>query len=399
MLTQKPAKPYDDFPLFPHATKRWAKKIKGKTHYFGPWSDPQAAMARYLAERDDLQAGRVPRAVLNNGNGPAIRDLCNSFLTSKKLLVENNELSARQFADYFGICERLVDTFGRERLVSDLRSEDFDKLRAKLARGTKIKSVGVVTLANLVRLSRIVFKFGFDSDLIDKPVKFGPGFKAPAKKLLRADRHARPLRMLEAEQLRTIITAANPPMKAMVLLGINCGFGNTDCAKLPHTAIDLDGGWITFPRPKTAVLRRCPLWPETVKALRDTLDKRPQPKREEFAGLVFLTKSGRPYVRSGSVGNGIDGLGAEFARLLKRLELNRDRLGFYALRHTFETIAGASRDQIATSAIMGHAPHAGDMASVYRERIDDDRLKAVADHVRHWLWPETITTTATTKTE
>jgi hypothetical protein len=25
------------------------------------------------------------------------------------------------------------------------------------------------------------------------------------------------------------------------------------------------------------------------------------------------------------------------------------------------------------------------MASVYRERIDDDRLRAVVEHVRHWL--------------
>ena len=45
---------------------------------------------------------------------------------------------------------------------------------------------------------------------------------------MRKARAANGQRMFEAAELRKIIDAASQPLRAMVLLGINCGFGQTD---------------------------------------------------------------------------------------------------------------------------------------------------------------------------
>src|SRR5205085_1171870 len=93
----KPAKPYPDFPLFPHATGRWAKKIRGKMHYFGPWSDPDGALKKYLEQKDALHAGRKPRA---DQGAVTVKELANAFLNHKQALMDAGELSPRTIEDY-----------------------------------------------------------------------------------------------------------------------------------------------------------------------------------------------------------------------------------------------------------------------------------------------------------
>jgi integrase len=389
-LNGKPAKPYPDFPLFPHMTRRWAKKIRGKLHYFGPWADWQAALKKYQEQKDDLHAGRTPGV---QGDGLTVRELLNRFLTSKKLLVDAGELATRTFSDYRMTCDRISASFGLTRLVEDLADDDFEKLRAQTA-----KTYGPVALGNEIQRIRCVFKYGYDAGLIDKPIRFGPAFRRPGRKTLRRARHAKGVRMFEADELRQILEAANVQMKAMILLGVNCGFGNADCGTLPLSALDLDNGWVNYPRPKTGIPRRCPLWPETVAALRRALDTRPTPKNEVHRELVFITKQGGCWWKPGRLkelvpGADLEGgrwhdppdnpLSKELAKILKELKMYRPGLNFYALRHTFETIGRESRDQVAVDHIMRHVRD--DMASVYRERISDERLRAVTDHVRAWL--------------
>ncbi len=72
--------------------------------------------------------------------------------------------------------KRLVDEFGANRLVADLRADDFLKLRKKLA-----DSWSPVTLANEIRRVRTIVNYGWQVELIDKPIRFGPTFRKPSR--------------------------------------------------------------------------------------------------------------------------------------------------------------------------------------------------------------------------
>jgi integrase len=371
-LAEKPRKPYPAFPLYPHATGRWAKKIRGHLHYFGKWEEPDAALARYLEQKDALHSGKKPRP---DPGATTVKDLCNLFLNQKQALVETGELSVRTWTDYKLACDEIVSALGKLRVLSDLGSDDFTALRNHLA-----KKNGPHRLKNTIQAIRSIFKFADEAGLIERPMRFGPGFKRPSKQALRLHRARQGEKLFTREEILRLLDVANPQLKAMMFLAINCGFGNTDCGRLPLSALDLEAGWHNYARPKTGIQRRCPLWPETIAAIREALTHRPEPKSEAAAGLVFLTRYGISYAKE-TIDNPIS---YETAKLLRKLKINgRKGLGFYTFRHNFETIGGEVKDQVAVDYIMGHARD--DMASHYRERISDERLRAVADYVRNWL--------------
>jgi integrase len=370
----KPSKPYPEFPLTAHPAGYWCKKIRGKIHYFGPWSDPDAALQKYLAEKDALHAGKTPRP---DPAGLTIKDACNAFLNAKQEAMDAGELSPRTWVEYKAMADEVIAHAGKGRLVSDLRPEDFAGLRNKLS-----KKWGPIRLKKALQYVRSIFKHAWDADLIDRPVRFRPSFKAPSAKVLRLHKAKQGPKLFTADEIRKLLDAAGIPLRTMLLLGINCGFGNSDCGNLPLSALDLDKGMVDFPRPKTGLPRRCPLWPETVAAIRDTLTHRPTPKKPEHAGLVFVTKYGGCWARNDDPGL----LSKEVRKVLNRLGINGCR-NFYVLRHTFRTVADEARDQPAADYVMGH--EVAHMSSVYRETISDERLRAVTDHVRAWLFGTT----------
>jgi integrase len=364
------------------------KKIRGKLHYFGRWGRVvdgqlqrvpgdgwQEALDLYKSQADDLHAGRTPRVA---SGGLTLADLCNRFLTAKLRKVESGELSARMFAEYRVITDLIVSMFGANRPVGDLAGDDFEELRAAMA-----KRWGPYRLTNAVVRVRSVFKYGTENGLIDKAVRFGTEFRGPGKAVVRRHRAAGGAKMFEAAELWKLLDAASPQMRAAILLGVNCGFGNTDVAALQFEHLNLETGWVNFPRPKTGIPRRCPLWPETVAAIRAEAAERPKAATYAECGTVFLTERGTRLVRAAGGVSRCDQVAVRFARLVKRCGLHREGVGFYTLRHVFRTVADGARDPVATDLIMGHADPS--MGAHYRERVDDARLAAVTDHVRDWL--------------
>jgi integrase len=358
-------------------------------HYFGPWDDPEGALKKYLERRDDLHAGRTPR---QEAEAVTVRDVANAFLNAKKKAVDAGELSPRTWPDYRSIIDMLVVGLGKRREVAAPTSADFALLKSRLA-----KRNGPHRLCTVIQVIRCAFKHAYESGALDRPMRFGPDFKRTSKKVLRLHRARQGAKLFTAGEVRALalgtlvvgaegpeLVRAGPQLRAMILMGINAGFGNQDCGTLPLPALDLERGWVDFPRPKTGLPRRCWLWPETVAALREALATRPRPKEEEHAGLVFITKYGLPWAKTDSAGP----VTQEVRKLLNKLGINGHR-NFYCLRHTFRTVADEAKDQPAADYIMGYeVPH---MSSIYRETISDARLKAASDHVRAWLFPPEAT--------
>lgn len=362
-------KPHPDFPLSVHPSGHWCKKVKGKLHYFGKVKeDPKGttALTTWLEQKDELLAGRKPRS---KSGGLTVWELTQRFLTFKKDRLDNNEIGPRMFAEYQATCERLDEQLGSNRLVIDLTPDEFQKLRANIA-----KTWGPVRLGNEIQRVRSVFRYATESGLIDKAILFGPGFKKPSAKTLRQNRAAKGIQLFTPKQIRALVKAADLNLRAMILLAINGGLGNTDVARMPIDALDLAAGWLNYPRPKTGMPRRIPLWPETIKELRAVVADRKD-------GLVFMGPKGGRYMSE-----------AKNNQLCHSMQELCEEVGisgrtFYDLRRTFETVAdNLSRDRDGVKAIMGHAPDSGDMSAVYRQNWFEDRLRGIVDKVHDWLF-------------
>jgi len=176
-------------------------------------------------------------------------------------------------------------------------------------------------------------------------------------------------------QIQKLLQNSNTQMKAMIWLGLNCGFGCTDCAELMWDNLDLEKARVSFPRGKTGVRRNLPLWPETIQALKNV------PKTGK---LVFYTPKGNPWVRiiesTDKNGRGRytkeNAISKQFSKLLKKANVKTEKgVGFYTLRRTAATLTARSGDPFAVQRLLGHADLK--MATTYVQDVSEQTDRAI----------------------
>ncbi len=376
-----------DCPLFLHASGQWAKKVRGKMHYFG--KDLDAALKRWAEEKDHLLAGLPVR---RNDTRLALHVLGDRFHADRSKDVATGELTQRSLDEYTKSIKRLISIVGRDCRPEDLSPLDFSDIRQKLyepvkrpetQNGRTVKQRSPITVGSDVRRLRVFFQWAFDNELIAAP-RYGKNFSPTSAKVARKQRASEGPKILSPSDIHTILDQASKGMKPIILLAMNAGIGQSDIAywTLDELPKKLSGEcWIDLPRRKTGAPRRFVLWPETRDAIKAWLEIRPR-TFAEAADRVFVTKDGVAWVRDDGQDR-VDAIGKAFS--IARRDSGVKRGTFYDLRRTFQTIAAETLDFRAVSHVMGHVIPETDMAGRYTQAISDERIRLVCEHVRAWF--------------
>lgn len=362
-------------PLFLHASGQWAKKIKGKTWYFG--TDLQAALERYAMERLHLEAGvdirnLPPPKPIEPIQGIGLGEGIDLFLSACEAKVARGELSKLSLIDYRLTLALVTASLDRGIPIQSTTPSQWASVYGRIA-----ANKNATTINGEVARVRACFNWLLRNRYLDREPCFGSSLDRPTKSQMRKAKAASGKSWFEASEIRSLLEASRPSLRAMVLLGVNCGLGNSDCAQLEPEWLNAKTGWLDYPRPKTGVARRAKVWPETIAAVVDWLRVRPK----VCVSLLFVTRQGNPW-------SDPDSADCQIAKCFRQLcvdtGLHIKGRGFYGLRRTCETIGSEAKDQIALNHIMGHVDSS--MSGVYRQRVGDDRLEAVSEVIRGWLF-------------
>lgn len=361
----------DKFPLTLHPTGQYCKKINGKLYYFGKGN--KKALEKYLSQASYLH-GSKEKPQGKSDSKMSLKQLCDLYLEYQHLKVQAKALTAGHHIEQVKSLKKLMSFIGPSRKINEISTLDLQSYRRKLQ-----KEYSTPHRMNLhISIMKAMFHWASKNDVLSTI----PNIDAVSRgRIVHKQRQ-----IFSSEDIRKLIEAADIQMKAIIWLGINCGFGCTDCVELKWSNIDFENGRVKLTRKKTGISRDLPLWPEIILALQEV------PRKGK---LVFYTNRGNPFVRTISKAN-VNGkikystqniITRKFSKLAKKAGLDvPGGTGFYTLRRTAATIAARSGDPFAAQRLLGHADlqmaarYVQDVSQQTDEVIDESRKYLISKH-------------------
>ncbi|MHC4114684.1 MAG: tyrosine-type recombinase/integrase [Planctomycetota bacterium] len=340
MKTPKRKTRSDKFPLTLHPTGQYCKKIKGKIHYFG--SNKQKALQKYLDQATWLHGTQKDMQKLKDEN-MTLKQLCDMYLKYQHSKLQASNLTANHYNEQVGSLKKLMVFLDQNITINKISTMDLQNYKRKIQKS----HVSISRLNLHISIMKALFHWARKNDILEHI----PNIDAVSReKIVHNEKF-----IFNHEQIGKLLNTADAKMKAMIWLGLNCGFGCTDCSDLKWTDLDLVNARVKLPRKKTGILRDLPLWPETIEALK---------KVPKTGVLVFYTSRKNSFVhtivKTDSNGNRKystqNTITTKFSRLIKKSRLKvPNGTGFYTLRRTAATIAAQSGDPFAVQRLLGHA--------------------------------------------
>lgn len=401
------------FPLTKHK-RGWVKKINGRVVFVCGNVSMDEALQIWFNRKEELYAKHstksetplqsmviptqppMPQVTQPAKPSPTVQEVAEAFKRARLQMMEEGKFKPRSYTSMV----EAIDAFENSVVgpVNALMPENFARYRSLLAQ----RMTSPFSINRHVSQVRAMFRWAKDyAYLIDTLPRWGMSFKKSSAVQIRRHTHDRQRtgksRIFTPQQVHTFLDSSRPDVRAMVLLGINCAFTNSDIADVTIDSIDFIKGVVEFPRPKNENYRRAILWPETMQAIRDALPYRARPQNPADDHRIFLTRTGLPWIVTRKTQNGkiitVDHLAGHLARRRRKGTLSLPSgCSFYKLRATLRTVSHVLRDKEAVNLIMGHADHS--VAAINYVHFEspeiraewDDRLRAVSDHVHSWLF-------------
>jgi integrase len=287
----------------------------GKRLYLG--SNKDEALKKYHRLDSGLKPVQVETEPII---GLTAKELSNRFVAMQQANWRNPEGTLKSYKDWLG---RFLGDHPRLNII-DFTVERFAAWKLSL----KKRGYSPESINHFLSAVRAIFIFAEDAGLIEKSPKLSRIKNEPTA---RPGSREKPL--YEAEEINSLLKAADVQMKAMILLALNCGFGPKDLHDLMWEDIDEDR--VTLPRSKTGVSQTYLLWPET----KELLEKI---KRERVARITRLLKRGRHRTDQGHVFVtrywklwSKDSVALQFRKLCKKVKVKC--YGIYRMRHCAST--------------------------------------------------------------